>query len=290
MLSTSNFIPYSGVTPQGSAPAVLGQTVTSPFPNNRIPGQTYDGAGNLQSNSTVTTAATTSYGAENRVQSVTGLPMGAVQNYYDGDSRRVMKVVCPNSSCTVTAPGAQITTYVYDAFGQLAAEYGSSSPVSGTQYLFTDHLGSTRAMLSSTGAFSRCYDCAPFGEELPSSVGSRANCYTDIAYPSATPGALSTKFTSKERDAETGLDFFEARYYSSAQGRFTSPDEFKGGFLDAFSGQSAFQPGPLPYADITAPQTFNKYAYVRHPDQEWMERVGHSATQDTWGYFVGFAR
>jgi RHS repeat-associated protein len=31
--------------------------------------------------------------------------------------------------------------------------------------------------------------------------------------------------TGKERDAETGLDSFGARYYSGAQGRFTSPDE-----------------------------------------------------------------
>jgi hypothetical protein len=34
-------------------------------------------------------------------------------------------------------------------------------------------------------------------------------------------------FTGKERDAETGLDFFGARYYSGAQGRFTSPDPFQ---------------------------------------------------------------
>jgi RHS repeat-associated protein len=32
------------------------------------------------------------------------------------------------------------------------------------------------------------------------------------------------KFTGKERDAETGLDYFGARYFSGAQGRFTSPD------------------------------------------------------------------
>ncbi len=35
---------------------------------------------------------------------------------------------------------------------------------------------------------------------------------------------LPQKFTGKERDAETGLDYFGARYMSSAQGRFTSPD------------------------------------------------------------------
>lgn len=33
-----------------------------------------------------------------------------------------------------------------------------------------------------------------------------------------------SRSTGKERDAETGLDYFGARYMSSAQGRFTSPD------------------------------------------------------------------
>lgn len=81
--------------------------------------------------------------------------------------------------------------------------------------------------------------------------------------------------SGKERDAETGLDFFEARYYSGAQGRFTSPDEFKGGFLDAFTGLAAFQPGPLPYADITDPQTLNKYAYVRNNPLRYDDPNGH---------------
>jgi RHS repeat-associated protein len=70
--------------------------------------------------------------------------------------------------------------------------------------------------------------------------------------------------SSKERDAETGLDYFGARYFSSAQGRFTSPDEFSGGIVDPFTGQQVSQPGPLPYADISDPQTLNKYGYVRN--------------------------
>ena len=32
--------------------------------------------------------------------------------------------------------------------------------------------------------------------------------------------------TQKERDVETGLDYFKARYYGSQQGRFTSPDPY----------------------------------------------------------------
>lgn len=54
------------------------------------------------------------------------------------------------------------------------------------------------------------------------------------------------KFTGKERDVETGLDYFGARYYASMQGRFTSPDK--------------------PFADQEAgdPQSWNLYAYVRN--------------------------
>jgi RHS repeat-associated protein len=35
---------------------------------------------------------------------------------------------------------------------------------------------------------------------------------------------ISHRFTGKERDEETGLDHFGARYFSGAQGRFTSAD------------------------------------------------------------------
>jgi RHS repeat-associated protein len=35
---------------------------------------------------------------------------------------------------------------------------------------------------------------------------------------------VRSRSTGKERDGETGLDNFLKRYYSGAQGRFTSPD------------------------------------------------------------------
>jgi RHS repeat-associated protein len=52
------------------------------------------------------------------------------------------------------------------------------------------------------------------------------------------------KFTGKERDAETQLDYFGARYYGNAIGRFITPDPLGGHYED--------------------PQTLNKYAYVRN--------------------------
>lgn len=74
----------------------------------------------------------------------------------------------------------------------------------------------------------------------------------------------------------TGLDYFGARYFSAAQGRFTSPDEFTGGIVDPFTGQQVGQPGPLPYADITDPQTLNKYAYVRNNPLRYVDPDGHA--------------
>ena len=78
-------------------------------------------------------------------------------------------------------------------------------------------------------------------------MGSRANCYSDVTYPSATPEGTTIKFTGQERGAESGTDFFKARYVSAAQGRFASPDPL----------------GNL-VSDTTNPQSWNLYSYVRN--------------------------
>jgi hypothetical protein len=54
------------------------------------------------------------------------------------------------------------------------------------------------------------------------------------------------RFTGKERDPESGLDYFGARYYGSGMGRRMSPDEFTGGPVDAFSPADPTFPGPPP--------------------------------------------
>jgi RHS repeat-associated protein len=58
-----------------------------------------------------------------------------------------------------------------------------------------------------------------------------------------------SRFTGKERDAESGNDYFGARYYASTMGRWLSPD---------WSAKEE----PVPYAKLDDPQTLNLYAYV----------------------------
>jgi RHS repeat-associated protein len=80
-------------------------------------------------------------------------------------------------------------------------------------------------------------------------------------YPT-TPDDVLKKFTGKERDAETGLDYFGARYFSGAQGRFTSPDW-------------SAKPEPVPYANLEDPQTLNLYSYVRNNPMDKADADGH---------------
>ena len=74
--------------------------------------------------------------------------------------------------------------------------------------------------------------------------------------------ALPYKFTGKERDAESGLDFFGARYYASSMGRWMSPD---------WSAKEE----AIPYAKLGDPQTLNLYGYVGNNPLRKVDVDGH---------------
>ncbi|HEX4030046.1 MAG TPA: RHS repeat-associated core domain-containing protein [Terracidiphilus sp.] len=57
----------------------------------------------------------------------------------------------------------------------------------------------------------------------------------------------ASRYTGKERDSESGLDYFGARYYGSSMGRFMSPD-----------------PSGLVFASFANPQSLNLYSYVQN--------------------------
>ena len=78
-------------------------------------------------------------------------------------------------------------------------------------------------------------------------------------------------FTGKERDAESGLDYFGARYYGGALGRFASPDWSE-------------YPEAIPYASLKEPQSFNLYSYVSNNPLRRRDPDGHhqECAPDTW--------
>ncbi len=69
--------------------------------------------------------------------------------------------------------GRRTTVYVYDAFGQLAAEYSSNTPAPPctTCYLTYDHLGSVRLVTDQNANVVARHDYLPFGEEIPAEYG-----------------------------------------------------------------------------------------------------------------------
>jgi RHS repeat-associated protein len=169
------------------------------------------------------------YDAESRQIGVSNTNPGMQATYsYDGDGKRVMRSI----------NGAS-TTYVYDAAGELAAEYDSAPPAvppCTTCYLSWDHLGSTRLVTDQSDNVVSRHDYLPFGEEIAAGVGGRTSVW-------GASDLVTQKFTSKERDSESGLDYFGARYYGSVLGRFASADPENAG------------------VDPIDPQSWNGYGY-----------------------------
>jgi RHS repeat-associated protein len=209
--------------------------------NNRLFASVYDGAGNQTGDAQ---SRTFTYDAENRQTTFNGT---VEQYFYDGDGRRVKKT--DNSGTTV---------FVYNAGGQLIAEY-HSDPVppaaggGGTSYLTSDHLGSTRVVTKSDGTVKARYDYLPFGEELGSGIGQRT-----VAMGYSAADSTKQKFTQKERDSESGLDYFGTRYYSSAQGRFTSVDPL------------------MASGNAVAPQSWNRFVYTLNNPLRYIDPDGRA--------------
>src|SRR5205823_8122069 len=168
----------------------------------------YDAAGNVTNdgNGNVPT-----YDAENRIATDQGFTYS-----YDANGARIEK-----------SNGTSGTMYWPDLSGNVLTETDLSGNIneeyiyfngqriaridrpSGTvHYYFSDHLGSSSVITDASGNVQRRYYYYPYGG-LQSSVGNDPNHYL---------------FTGKERDMESGLDEFGARYYTSAMGRFMTPD------------------------------------------------------------------
>ena len=231
--------------------------------NNRVnetAGMSYDAAGNVISDN----GKSFKYDAENRM--VEAIVNNVTTRYrYDGEGRRIKKTV-----------GTAVTRFVYGMGGELIAEHegltaspstptkeyvygpmGMLAEVTGSEvnYLTPDHLGSPRVLTSQNGIVVNRRDFFPFGEDIAVGVGGRS---AGMGYGT---DSLRHRFTGKERDQETGLDFFGARYYGNSIGRFTGVDT-----------------APIRRSHLLNPQDLNRYSYVtnnplRYFDPDGKEKI-----------------
>ena len=126
---------------------------------------------------------------------------------YDGLGRRVRK----------TNPAVGETIFVYDVFGNLAAEYGPGSGATcGPCYVFADPVGSIRLVVDQNETVVKRYDRLPFGESIRAGDG-WANGRTGTAYASG--GGVKIGFGGSYVDEESGewAGILEARIRTPGQ-------------------------------------------------------------------------
>jgi RHS repeat-associated protein len=185
--------------------------------------------------------------AESRMKSGAG-----VDYRYDGDGRRVKKDQIAGSTfdrlywyglgsdplAESDLTGNITEEFVFFGGKRIARRVVSTNTIF---YYFGDHLGSSRSIVQA-GQTTACYeaDFLPYGKE---------RVVTNTC-------PQNYKFTGKERDTESGLDFFGARYFASTLGRFVSPDPLLN------SGQ--------PWN----PQSWNRYAYVENNPLRYTDPLG----------------
>lgn len=252
---------------------------------NQLSNYCNDSAGNLVLNTPCPqppgTAFTPTYyyDAENRLVWTAGY-----RYVYDGNGQRVEK--CQAATVTTACPTRGTTGTLYwrgtgsntlaetDLGGNDQEEYlffngqriarrdvSSTGVTVGLHYYFSDQLGSHAVVetvtTSGTTSCDQDIDYYPYGG-------------VEEDYCSGSGVMQNYKFTGKERDTESNLDYFGARHYASTIGRFMVPDW-------------AGSPTDVPYADFGDPQTLNLYGYVRNNPLFRPDIDGHGI--DLWQRF-----
>ncbi|HLG96093.1 MAG TPA: RHS repeat-associated core domain-containing protein [Bryobacteraceae bacterium] len=219
-----------------------GTTISTPVnaATNQLSGNySYDANGNLVS-------IGYTYDAENRIMFANA---GGVQYFYDGQNKRVWQATC-SSSCT---PGSgwvlnSETVVLFGADGKQVATYLPQLTWTGTQLQMSFSLATARVYFGGKLVAQQVYAngvCCNSGAVVQDRLGSVGKYYPYGEERNAPQlGNDQVKFATYTRDSATGNDYADQRYYSSALGRFMTPDRLKRG------------------VDSGTPLTWNRYAYV----------------------------
>lgn len=121
-------------------------------------------------------------------------------------------------------------------------------------FYHTDPVGTPLAMTNASGQKVWEADYKPFGEEF-SVNASKEN---------------DRRFVGKEKDEETGLNYFGARYLSAGTGRFLAPDPVRA--VNAYSGK-------VNLSLLVEPQRLNTYAYSLNNPSRYVDPDGEFAVE-----------
>jgi len=219
-----NLLSKTGV---GGAPT-LSQSVNTA--TNQIVGQTYDSNGNQSSGP----LGAVTYDAENRIASMSS---GGVQYAYDSRNKRVW-------SSTLTGGNLSQFFYYYGMDGQKLAIYPMSLVlINNVTPLMTDNTNIKLSQFFGSkriGTFDRL-GTAKYDQQN----GAPMSFYPYGEDRGTVQPNDSLKFATYTRDAATGLDYADQRYYANNFGRFMSPDRHRRS------------------AKLGDPGSWNRYPYTR---------------------------
>ena len=165
---------------------------------------------------------------------------------YDGDGNRVAKGSISTLSCDSTSNGFTLSNaYTVGPSGEQLDEADATGTEVHSNTFANGQLLSTYDNITSEWTVALNDWLGTKRVQVDPAIAANLTSFTSLTYGDAlTPGgydATEQHFTGKERDQESGNDYFGARYYGSSMGRFMSPDP---------SGGS-----------LTNPQSLNRYSY-----------------------------
>jgi RHS repeat-associated protein len=181
---------------------------------------------------------------------------------YDANGRQVKatRTNFPDAATVYDALGNRVATkiddvwryMVYDAFGQLVAEYGQASEgTGGVKYVQQDWQGSVRAVTNGNGFVVARTDHQAFGGEIGAGTGQRS---IDQGY--GVDKVAKQAYGLTETDDATGQQHAWFRKLETQAGRWTSPDLYKGSM------------------SVGDPQSFNRYSYVQDQPTNFVDPSG----------------
>lgn len=215
---------------------------------------------------------------------------------WDASGTRVAKGKLGSWPSSCSAPGSNFTLtnlYLLDGAGNQASELTVAAGVAtwahsnawvgghltGTydnialHFTLSDPLGTKRVQSNASGTPEQNFIMLPWGNDFNNTF---AVTSTTPLGGSAEPDATEIHFTQKERDVESGNDYFGARYFNSMTGRWLSPD---------WSAKEE----PVPYAKLDNPQSLNLYRYLFNNPLSTVDPDGHVGAEDDPTYLTNLA-